>query len=29
MQNKEIEEEYHVLPSINATKKYPVSREYT
>ena len=29
MQNKEIEEEYHLLPQIDAKKKDPVSREYT
>ena len=29
MQNKKIEEEYHVLPHIDAKKKVPVSREYT
>ena len=28
MQNKEIEEEYHLLPQIGAKKKDPVSREY-
>ena len=29
MQNKEIEEEYHILPDqIDAKKKDPVSREY-
>ena len=28
MQNKEIEEEYHILSQIDA-KKDPVSREYT
>ena len=29
MQNKEIEEEYHILSQIDAKKKDPVSREYT
>ena len=29
MQNKEIEEEYHILPQVDAKKKDPVSREYT
>ena len=29
MQNKEIEKEYHLLPQTDATKKDPVSREYT
>ena len=29
MENKEIEEEYHLLPQIDAKKKDPVSREYT
>ena len=29
MQNKVIEEEYHLLPQIDAKKKDPVSREYT
>ena len=29
MQNKEIEEEYHLLPQIDAKKKDPVSRDYT
>ena len=29
MQNKEIKEEYHILPQIDAKKKDPVSREYT
>ena len=28
MQNKEIEEEYHLLPQIDAKKKDPVLREY-
>ena len=27
MQNKEVEEEYHLLPQIDAKKKDPVSRE--
>ena len=29
MQNKEIEEEYRLLPQIDAKKTDPVSREYT
>ena len=29
MQNKEIEEEYHLLPQTDAKEKDPVSREYT
>ena len=29
MQNKEVEEEYHLLPQIDAKKKDPVWKEYT
>ena len=29
MQNKEIEEDYHLVPEIDAKKKDPVSKEYT
>ena len=29
MQNKEIEEDYHLVPQIDAKKKDPVSKEYT
>ena len=29
MQNKEIEEDYHLVPQIDVKKKDPVSKEYT